>query len=102
MIDDLEITDYDELDNCTISIVSKQERAPVRIFEGNSTDSESETGVGIHSNDKQLKKSTKEIKGQEVACFKSIADIVKILPYVKKFKKVRKQNNLSNAKYKIT
>lgn len=88
MIDDLEITDYDELDNCTISFVSKQERAPVRIIEAECENDEQEASLIVGDDFKQQKTAGNDRKGRETVCFKSIADIVRLLPYVKKFKKV--------------
>lgn len=88
MIDDLEITDYDELDNCTISFVSKQERAPVRIIDEGSGESDLGVDSVVGYSGKKLQTPKGEHRKQEVACFKSIADIVRLLPYVKKFKKV--------------
>lgn len=71
-----------ETESCTISYVSKQERTPVRIFERRAIDDIILVAESFH-------RENNHTKTQENVCLRSIADIVKLLPYVKKFKKVR-------------
>ncbi|XP_055625907.1 calpain-A-like isoform X3 [Toxorhynchites rutilus septentrionalis] len=75
-----------EVESCTISYVSKQERTPVRIFERRESDhiilvAESSRKDGNH------------VKTQENVCLRSIVDIVKLLPYVRKFKKLGEKSS---------
>lgn len=75
-------SECDEGGVCIVRSFSKQERTPVRTF----------GDAGQQKDDAQIVEEIEEIlqssHNSENKCFRSIADIVKLLPYVKKFKKV--------------
>lgn len=74
-------SECDEGGVCIVRSFSKQERTPVRTF----------GDAGQQKDDGRIVEEIGEVQSShnsENKCFRSIADIVKLLPYVKKFKKV--------------
>ncbi|XP_055589781.1 calpain-A-like isoform X3 [Uranotaenia lowii] len=100
MEDILEIVSLegDEPEKCTITLVSTQERVPpgfLTALELPPSALAIAVSKGSDPKSKHSKRrlgdkgaSSKKPSSKEKACFKSVADIVKLLPYVRKFKKL--------------